>query len=200
MPSSCGFDAGKTALRQQYLIMRHAMSARTRTSCDAAIAERVRELPEYQKAHLVLAYVSFGEEVDTRAIIEAALADGKKVAVPLTDRKTKSLSFYATAGIQELVPGTMGILEPVPDERRLVTPAMQKGSVCLVPGLVFDGEGFRIGYGGGCYDRFLAFYMGEKIGLARTMQVSSNPLPRDGHDIHVDTLVTDQGIFRISLR
>ncbi len=199
MPSSCGFDADKTAIRQQYLIMRRATSSVVRESADELIRKQLERLPEYQKAELVLSYVSFGDEVDTHAIIESALAAGKQVAVPLSVKKEKSLRFYTITSTADLRPGMLGIMEPVPDEERLVTPEMGKGSVCLVPGLVFDGEGFRIGYGGGYYDRFLAFYMGEKLGLARTMQVSSNPLPRGAHDVHVDTLVTEQGSFRISL-
>ncbi|MGN0070407.1 MAG: 5-formyltetrahydrofolate cyclo-ligase [Atopobiaceae bacterium] len=199
MPSSCGFDADKTALRQQYLIMRRATSSVVRKDADMRIREAVEALPEYEAADLVLAYVSFADEIDTHRIIEDALAEGKTVAVPKC-MKGHTLSFYTISSLADLVPGVMGILEPVPDKEHLVTPAMCKGSVCLVPGLVFDGEGYRIGYGAGYYDRFLAFYMGEKLGLARSMQVSSNPLPRGAHDIHVDTLVTDMGCFRISLR
>lgn len=199
MPSSCGFDADKAAIRQQYLIMRRATSSVVRRNADDLIREAVEALPEYEAADLVLSYVSFADEIDTHRIIEDALAAGKRVAVPkcLPGRK---MEFFEIGSLEELVPGTLGILEPVPDEERLVKPAMCKGSVCLVPGLVYDGEGYRIGYGAGYYDRFLAFYMGEKLGLARSMQVSSNPLPRGAHDIHVDTLVTDMGCFRISYR
>ncbi|MGN0075726.1 MAG: 5-formyltetrahydrofolate cyclo-ligase, partial [Parafannyhessea sp.] len=69
-------------------------------------------------------------------------------------------------------------------------------SICLVPGLVFDAEGYRIGYGAGYYDDFLAGYPGLKVGLARTMQISGNPLPRDAHDVPVDAIVSDGAVWR----
>ncbi|SDC37696.1 5-formyltetrahydrofolate cyclo-ligase, partial [Parafannyhessea umbonata] len=69
-------------------------------------------------------------------------------------------------------------------------------SVCLVPGLVFDAEGHRIGYGAGYYDNFLAGYAGTKVGLARGIQISSNPLPHDDHDVAVDVIVSDGAIWR----
>ena len=73
------------------------------------------------------------------------------------------------------------------------------GSICLVPGLVFDGAGYRIGYGGGFYDRFLAFYPGDKIGLAYTMQLSNNPLPVGATDVPVDMIVSDGCLWRCGI-
>ena len=87
------------------------------------------------------------------------------------------------------------MLEPPEEAPALTNPAQLVGSVCLVPGLVFDGAGHRIGYGGGFYDRFLAFYPGEKIGLARTTMLSSNPLPTDGHDVPVDFIATEGSVW-----
>ena len=99
------------------------------------------------------------------------------------------------ASLDELVPGTKGILEPADDAPALTEPAQLVGSVCLVPGLVFDGAGHRGGYGGGYYDRFLAFYPGDKIGLARTGMISSNPLPVEKGDVPVDFIATEFGVW-----
>ena len=95
----------------------------------------------------------------------------------------------------DLTEGFKGILEP---KRGLSSPLGTEdllGSVCLVPGLVFDSAGHRIGYGGGYYDRFLQFYPGDKIALARSTQVSSNPLPTESCDVPVDFIVTDSCVW-----
>lgn len=166
-----------------------------RTTTDRTVSAMLRMLPEYRKASLLLAYVSFHEEIDTRGIIRQAWRDGKRVALPVLT-KGGSLDFYVVDALDRLLPGSRGLDQaPDPDELPLTTSDFL-GSVCLVPGLVFDGEGYRVGYGAGYYDNFLQFYPGEKVGLVRSVQVSSNPLPRNPHDVPVDSLVTEGSIWR----
>jgi 5-formyltetrahydrofolate cyclo-ligase len=69
-------------------------------------------------------------------------------------------------------------------------------SLCLVPGLCFDAEGYRVAYAAGYIDNFLASYAGLKVSLARTVQISSNPLPHDDHDVPVDVLISDGAIWQ----
>ncbi len=195
MASSCGTDIDKGSLRQGYLAARKGISEEDKTAFDDAIRENLLSFEYYQKAPLVLTYVSYDKEIDTRAIIEAAFDFGKLVAVPLTDPKTHDLSFYLIESVDDLVPGYKGILEPEPMPTRCLKPGNMVGSVCLVPGLVFDASGRRVGYGGGCYDRFLKFYPGHKIGLCRSTQVSGGDLPHDDHDVSVDFLVTEKGVW-----
>lgn len=193
MGSTCGTDAGKTALRKGQQIVRDAAPERVRATLDARILANLQAAPDYQDADLVLTYVSIGSEVDTRAVIEDAFCESKRVAVP---RRTaeKGLEFVEISSLEELHTTSFGILEPDAS-----VPALQAselvGSICLVPGLIFDGEGNRIGYGAGYYDRFLAFYPGQKIALARTRQLSCNELPHESHDIVVDMVVTDQRVW-----
>jgi len=177
--------------------MRRAIGSVKRKRCDQVICERVMKLEEYQAAPLVLSYISFGNEVDTKGFITKTLKLGKQVAVPKCH--SGKMNFYLIDSLADVHPSYMGILEPDVDTKKIVTQKMQKGSVCIVPGLVFDCDGYRVGYGGGYYDKYLAFYMGEKIGLARSMQVSSNPLPIGPQDVRVDTLVTEFSSFRITL-
>ena len=188
MASSYGTDADKSALRTGYVAARKRLSADAAARSDAAIAERLFSFPIFCEAPLVC-------EIDTHAIIHRVLAEGRRVAVPLVDPQTRELSFYRIEGRCQLVPGYKGIAEPDPaacarlEERELF------GSVCLVPGLVFDAQGHRIGYGGGCYDRFLWHYPGDKIALARTMQISSNPLPVERFDVPVDFIVSERRVW-----
>ena len=195
MASSYGTDADKSSLRSNYLTARRRIDPATKAALDARILERLAGFDLYADAGLVLAYVSYGNEVDTRAVIESALASGKRVAVPRVLPHKHKMDFYEIDGMGDLEEGFKGTLEP----RRGVSSPLGTvdllGSVCLVPGLVFDAEGHRIGYGGGYYDRFLQFYPGDKIALARSAQVSSNPLPTESSDVPVDFIVTDSGVW-----
>lgn len=192
--SSQGSDAGKTALRAEYVRIRTKISPALRATTDARILQRLVELPTWREARLVLTYVSFGSEVDTHGLMQAAWSAGKQVAVPRC-RRSHSLDFYVISSEDDLEPGLRGLMEPSPDCGRPLTPPQMVGSLCIVPGLVFDADGYRIGYGGGYYDRFLAFYPGEKVALVRSRQLSGNPLPRDEHDVPVDWLVSESGTW-----
>ena len=195
MASSYGTDADKSSLRSNYLAVRQGIPARTRYESDSSISSALLAFPLFSTASLVLTYVSRSSEVGTRDLIETLLASGRRVAVPRTDLASKSMTFHEIGSLDELSPRTMGILEPPESAPALVLPSQLVGSVCLVPGLVFDGVGHRIGYGGGYYDRFLAFYPGDKIGLARTTMISSNPLPTDGQDVPVDFIATEGSVW-----
>lgn len=194
MASSYGTDADKSSLRSNYLVARRAIPARSRLESDASIRSALEAFPLFSEAPLVLTYVSREAEVGTRSLIESLLAEGRRVAVPRVDLGAHDMAFHEIRSLDELVPRTMRILEPASDAPVVTTPEMV-GSVCLVPGLVFDGAGHRVGYGGGYYDRFLAFYPGDKIGLARTTMLSSNPLPTDGHDVPVDFIATEGAVW-----
>ena len=195
MASSYGTDADKSSLRSNYLTARRRIDSATKAALDARILERLAGFDRSADAGLVLAYVSYDNEVDTRAVIESALASGKRVAVPRVLPHKHKMDFYEIDGMGDLEEGFKGILEP----RRGVSSPLGTvdllGSVCLVPGLVFDADGHRIGYGGGYFDRFLQFYPGDKIALARSAQVSSNPLPAESSDVPVDFIVTDSGVW-----
>ena len=194
MASSYGTDADKSSLRSNYLSVRATIPTVNRASSDAAIRSSLLGFDIFADANLVLTYVSFGPEVDTRSLIKELLEAGRRVAVPRVNRTEHTMDFCEISSLDELAPGTMGILEPPADAPALNTLDMV-GSVCLVPGLVFDGAGHRVGYGGGYYDRFLAFYPGDKIGMARTTMLSSNPLPVGAYDIPVDFIATVSGIW-----
>ncbi|WP_321970939.1 5-formyltetrahydrofolate cyclo-ligase [Paratractidigestivibacter sp.] len=195
MASSYGTDADKSSLRGNYLAARRRIDPATKAALDANILKNLEGFDIYDGAHLVLAYVSYNNEVDTRSVIESAFAAGKRVAVPRVTARKHSMSFFEIESMDDLVEGYKDILEPRAD---ITAPLGTKdfcGSVCLVPGLVFDAQGYRIGYGGGYYDRFLPFYPGDKIALARSSQMSSNPLPADSCDVPVDFIVTDTTVW-----
>lgn len=196
MASTQGTDAGKSSLRSGYLSLCESMPKDFSSRIDTTVREMLFRLDWYRDAELVLGYLPIHEEIDTLPIIEDAFAAGKRVALPVLDSRQRKLFFYEIDSLACITKGARGLARPPHADS---TPLDEKdflGSVCLVPGLVFDGEGNRIGYGAGYYDEFLAYYPGDKIGLVRSVQVSSNPLPRDEHDVAVDVLVTEGSIWR----
>jgi 5-formyltetrahydrofolate cyclo-ligase len=89
------------------------------------------------------------------------------------------------------VPGTYGVMEPAPDSEKFFVASLQG---ILVPGLVFNKNGNRLGKGKGFYDRALANFSGIKVGVCFDFQVSEKQIPREAHDIGMDFLVTDSGL------
>ena len=150
-------------------------------------------LLEYQQAELVLTYVSTAIEVDTRALIERALADGKRVAVPRCTPGKIDMKFYLIGSLSELEPGAFGVLEPNPEKSRELR--RYDRSVCILPGLGFDLQGYRLGYGKGYYDRFLARYPGKNVGVCYNICMKTL-LPHGRYDKMVDVLVTEKFVKR----
>ncbi len=196
MPAVSQVAESKKALRAKYLAARKATPQKERARQDSAILQQFRGLSEYRNASLILAYVSYSSEVDTHALIEQALRDGKRVGVPRCAEEHK-MHYLEIQSFDDLEPGYKGILEP---SARLATPLTAEdmaGALCLVPGLAFDPLGFRIGYGGGYYDRFLAKFDGTKVALARPNQLADEPLPTDQYDIPVDYVVVPNTVIAI---
>lgn len=189
----------KKELRKILLAERQALDVDERARMDAAIAQRVMELPEFQDANVVFSYVSIGSEVDTRELIRAAWAAGKKVAAPRCVPHTRLLEWYAIDSFDGLVTSSFGIDEPERD-RRLLVDSEQVGSInsiALVPGLTFDRRGYRLGYGGGFYDVFLSEYSGVSVGLCREVAFRNKLLRRGMFDLPVGIVATDERLLRI---
>ncbi len=120
------------------------------------IFERLVGLPQYTQAGTVLCYVSFRSEVSTHAFFARMWADGKRIVVPYC--KAQNLELFCFTSFDDLAPGTLGILEPKPelrgqDQRRA---DVQELDLLVIPGLAFDRQGGRLGYGKGYFDRLLS--------------------------------------------
>ena len=161
---------------------------------DAGILRNLLALPEYAACGLLLTYVSVGGEPDTREVIRLALKSGRAVAVPRCYEDRDELAFYRIDSLESLARGRFGLLEPAPDESRLLGRA--PGGLCLLPGLSFDRGGGRLGYGRGFYDRFLAEYDGITAGLCHSPLLSGRKLPCGPYDIPARLVVTDRETIR----
>ena len=186
--------AAKAVLRTQMNARRDALTPATRAHLSARITARVLELDSYHAAKTVLAYMSFGSEFDTRALIDDALSNGKHLLLPRVDRGSGNLILHRVNDLAvDLQPGAWGILEP----RAETTPQAQvfDAEWVLVPGLAFTVHGERLGYGAGYYDRLIASctHKPALVAAAFSTQVVDT-VPCSPTDMRVDCVVTEDTI------
>lgn len=183
----------KQRLREEHLAAREALSEQERSVLDNRITQKLLATSEYAEATTVLTYVSVSSEVSTRMIIESALRDGKTVAVPRC-LPGHCLEFVAIASLEQLVAAPFNLLEPA-KELPAVTEDQKNNSICIVPALLVDTKGYRLGYGAGFYDRFLSTYPGKKICLAYQQSLSRTTLPHTAFDVAVDVVITESEVL-----
>ncbi len=140
----------KAALREQMRQRKRAMTAEEIEEKSRILCQMLVQTEEYRRAQTIYGYLPFNQEVRTLPILEQALRDGKKVALPkILD---KQMHFAYITDFSQAQRGYGGTPEPADG----APVAQDRTALVLVPGLAFDQRGFRIGYGGGFYDRFLA--------------------------------------------
>jgi len=146
-------------------------------------------LPEYREAKVIYAYMDCKHEVETRELIRAAWADNKRVAVPKVLGQEMKF-FYITSFEQDLEDGYFGIQEP-----REKNPAEEEDALLLMPGVAFDEERHRVGYGGGFYDRFLEDHP-ELVTVALAFEFQVKPeVPYEDFDIRPSKIVTEKRVI-----
>ena len=150
-----GKHDAKSELRKCLRSLRASIPTGEKKGADAAICERLLKTRAYRESNVILTYLSVKDEIDTRGIIECAMASGKHVALPRCIPGTRKMSWHLVKGLDGLVVNAFGIEEPDDDDETLIDPAALPRSIAIVPALAFDEAGFRIGYGGGFYDVFL---------------------------------------------
>lgn len=186
-------NPSKQELRKRLLEVRAGLEhCRER---EEAIAGNLLALPQYRQAARVLLYVSRSGEVGTALILQRALEQGKEVCAPCCPPGDRAMFFCRIDSPGELKPGRYGILEP--DPNKALRQADWESTLCLVPGIAFDRQGYRLGYGKGYYDRFLA---GKEIVTAGLCyrELVRQELPREPHDQRVRLLITEDGSFAVS--
>ena len=182
----------KQRIRKQILAKRQKCSAGFIESASREITDKIRSLCEYQICETLLAYVSYRQEAGTRYLIEEAWQDGKTVAVPRVNGC--EMDFYKIRSFDSLTPGAMGIPEPSDTDDKLSD--YPEEALVIIPGVAFDRNRHRIGYGGGYYDRFLSDHPGMKrLAVAFDFQVLDE-IPADEHDVSPDLIVTERQIYR----
>lgn len=158
------------------------------------IAQRLFCSPSWQDANTIGITVSKMPEVDTYQIIRKAWEENKQVVVPKCNPIDKTMTFRTLTAFNQLESVYYGLFEPIESE----TEEVNRGLIDLiiVPGLAFDKCGFRVGFGGGYYDRYLQGYHGKKVSLAFSQQIV-HTLPIESHDIPIDKIFTEKETIEV---
>jgi len=186
----------KRKLRTRLLSLRAAVDSAERARLSRLITERLLNMPEFERAGCVLAYLSFGSEFDTNEFVRALLGRGCVLVLPRIDLARRALTLHRVSDPEsETVPGVWGIREPDPQR----CPGVERTDInaVLVPGVAFTAAGGRLGYGGGFYDRLLRGWPGRVplVGPAFELQVVGD-LPLGPDDEPIDTVVTEAQVYR----
>ena len=154
---------------------------------DSGLFEMMTALPEFRRAEVIFTYYSMGREPDTRRIVDLALRLGKTVTLPVC-AKGGMMDARAISSTDELCLTAYGLLEPLASDR-IVPP--ERLDFIIVPALAYDRDSYRLGYGGGFYDRFLIRTAAFTAGAARE-RLLADTLPREAHDVAVRCVVTER--------
>ncbi|MCM1578672.1 MAG: 5-formyltetrahydrofolate cyclo-ligase [Ruminococcus sp.] len=186
----------KKELRAALRKVRTDMSKEEKADKDRRILLRILSSRQYEKAEIILTYVSTDIEVDTRELIKESIARKKRVAVPRCIEGTRDMDFYFIKSLDDLEKGTFGVMEPVP--AKCVKAYAFETALCIIPGLGFDMYGYRLGYGKGYYDRFLSAHQRLfKMGICYC-GCTCNRLIHGRFDIEADMLVTEKYLRKIT--
>ena len=176
----------KAELRKKILQEMKALSQEQKQAVDRALTDRLLQHPFYQEAKTIATYLSFPHEFQTQELIKQALKEGKKVLIPKTYPKGRME--FVVYNPQQLAKTSFGLLEPQGD-LEVVEPSQI--DLIHVPGLAFTTEGYRIGYGGGYYDRYLEHFAGHTMSTIYPCQVQEFNF--ENHDIPVQEVLIYEG-------
>ncbi|MBE6622681.1 MAG: 5-formyltetrahydrofolate cyclo-ligase [Ruminococcaceae bacterium] len=183
----------KSEMREKYLAVRLAMPQEQKDAFDKKIHSKLTSSITYRHSTDILLYASAKGEVDTWAIFEQAIKDGKKVAFPCCNNDNTMTFRYVTSKDQ-MKEASFGLLEP---DSGCEECKAGNFSLLIVPGLVYDKSGYRIGYGKGFYDRYLSTFEGVAIGLCYSSFLVPE-VPRSRYDRHADVIITEKGVYAVN--
>ena len=168
----------KKELRAQFREKRLAIPAKLKKQRDEAICSYAINMAAFRYAECVLMYAPTKYEID--------------VFFPKCNKETKTMTYCLVSSLDELIPDVYGIDAP-PETATAYDPNDKATTLCLIPGLTYDKSGYRVGYGGGYYDRFLADFKGCKAGVIYNDFIISS-VPRGHFDYKVDIMLTEKNV------
>ena len=179
-------------MRQSAIMTLKGLSDDKRHAISENLAKRLFTTDMWHEARIVGITISQTFEWEPRSIIEKGWQQGKTVCVPKCTPQEKKLLFYRLEHFEQLEVVYYGLLEPIPEKTTQIEKS--KIDLLIVPGIVFDHRGFRIGFGGGYYDRFLSDFPNETVSLVHTSQLVER-VPRESFDIPVKHIITENGLL-----
>lgn len=186
----------KEGLRREVLGRRSSISAEEIREKSDRILEQLISMEEFQEAEEIFTFVSFGTEVNTHSLIHLSIELGKRVFVPRVMEKGR-IEFFQFESFEKLVPSKFGILEPMNDLIGEI--AGKRNQLMVMPGVAFDRDGHRLGYGGGFYDRYLSrnsHCQIPKFALCYDLQLVAS-VPVEEFDQVVDRIITETCVIQI---
>lgn len=181
----------KKELRRRFLAERAALGAADKHTIDAEITRQVLESEAFRRAACIFVYVSTQQEIDTRALLCAALDAGKTVCVPLCGAAGE-MTARQISSLDALRPGAYGIDEPDRFAREI---SPEQIDLVVVPALACDRNGYRLGYGGGYYDRFLCRTQAIRMALCAEKRLVES-LPHMAFDQKCEWIITERQVLR----
>lgn len=186
----------KAAIRKEMLALRKSMAQAVRSRVKEQINRLILDSKQYKQADILLCYAAHGSEIGVDSLIADALECGKTVCFPRCSDENGNMRFYRVTSLSQLKEGMYGITEP--DEVCAEQTEFTKRSLCLVPGVSFDVNGYRIGYGKGYYDRFLGTFSGVTVGICPDILFyKQQTWEYDRYDVAVHFVVTEQEVWQI---
>jgi 5-formyltetrahydrofolate cyclo-ligase len=182
----------KAKLRSIFLAKREFLSEVLVKDLSCKISQKAFKFLLFQRSTKIAFYMAKGKEVSLSKAIGKSFVKGKKVYLPKTWPRERRLTFHRVYSFSDLVPGPFGLLEPNPRNEEADLGSLE---VIFIPGLAFDVKGYRLGYGGGFYDRMLRETSALKVGVCYSFQLVES-LPVELHDVPVDLIITESGIIR----
>lgn len=163
---------------------------------DRSIHANLINHEKWKQSQTIAVTISMVLEINTYPVIEQAWKEDKTVVVPKCQPESKTMTFYRLEDISQLEKSFYGLKEPNPSISQAINPSSIEWMI--VPGLIFDGNGFRIGHGGGYYDRFLAKNSLSTVSLSYLEQLVTT-VPHDNYDVPVDVIVTPEKVIQAKL-
>lgn len=184
----------KRQQRNEILLRLQAIHPDAHAKRSNQLIESVKHTFDLKHKESIGITISRFTEVDTKPLIEWLWKHSIQVAVPLSNPTTKQMTFYQIRSWDDVTEGYKGLLEPIPDSKSILS--KKDIHLMIVPGVVYDLSGYRIGFGGGFYDRFLKDFVGTTVSLAFEEQIVPE-LVKESHDIAVQYLVTEQRVINM---
>jgi len=185
----------KKKTRQRVLQQRRAFSATEKTPAEQRMLKFLQSWEIFRQAKTIHIFISKTDEPDTSPIIESAWESGKTVAVPCVVPDSFELFHSQLKSFEDLSSGALGVLEPSPEGRIAMNP--ESFDLVIIPGVAFDRQGGRLGYGKGYYDRFLEQTAAFRLALAFNFQVLEK-VPTEKHDVPMNGVLTESGIIEVN--
>ena len=182
----------KTEIRKTLLKQRRGLSASKKTQYELQMLNSLRTWDVFKEACIIHIFLSKADEPETSQIIELAWKSGKQIGVPCVLPDTPELFHSQLNSFEDLRPGDLVVLEPSPEQRTALTP--ESFDLVIVPGVAFDRQGGRLGYGKGYYDRFLDQSLAFRLALAFDFQILET-VPTEMYDVPMDGILTENGFY-----